>query len=47
MDGSKADADFLTRQLVKKYSAVLDEEELEQFLGKKEDRKLPPNYWRR
>ncbi|TAL26937.1 MAG: hypothetical protein EPN97_18395 [Alphaproteobacteria bacterium] len=46
MDGSPADADHLTRYLVKKYSAVLDDEELTQFLGPKEDRVLPPNRWR-
>lgn len=47
MDGSAADADVLTKFLVKKYSAVLDKEELEQFLGPEQDRVLPPNDWRK
>jgi hypothetical protein len=45
-DGSAADADFLARETVKKYRAVLDAEELEQFLGPTNDRTLPPNFWR-
>ncbi|MEZ0226129.1 MAG: hypothetical protein ACAH83_16355 [Alphaproteobacteria bacterium] len=47
MDGSKADADFLTAQVVKKYGKVLDTEELDQFLGPSEDRVLPKNRWGR
>lgn len=46
MDGSDADADLLTKALVSEYKTVLDEEELNQFLGAPEDRVLPKNKWR-
>ena len=47
MDGGPGDARFLTGQVAKNYAAVLDSEELEQFLGARQDRVLPPNTWRR
>ncbi len=46
MDGNEQDADILTKIVVSEYKSVLDKEELDQFLGKPEDRVLPKNPWR-
>ena len=42
MDGSAKDLDFVNKLAVKKFSAVLDQEELDQFLGPKGWREIPP-----